>query len=104
MRSNTDSIRVAADVLRAKWKAHSRAGLEPAIYPSRLSMAPGKRRFAFPMFFRVERIEGRMDFKEATKQLQADLEGAIRCRDKAVSRLPPHPPLSAAETVGDGYL
>jgi len=49
------------------------------------------------------RREGRMDFKEATKQLRANLEGTIRYRDKAVSQLPPSL-LPAAETVGDGYL
>lgn len=33
-----------------------------------------------------------MDFKEATKQLRANLEGAIRRRDKAVSRATTVPP------------
>lgn len=49
------------------------------------------------------RRKGRMDFKEATKQLRANFEETIRRRDKAVSRLPPSL-LPAAETVGDGYL
>lgn len=68
-------------------------------------MVPGEERFAFPMFFRMEnRRDAREGWtlKKRTKQLRANLEGAIRRWDKAVSRLPPS--LPPAETVGDGYL